>query len=167
MYGSSISTINIMVSSMFSIFQWISHKCPKQWHNFPWRMFLFLWWNYCLGKYIQTHSTSIHKWNSFPNASISYNSVLVILIFILFVLSTENKVLANSVVFQECLIHTDLQDVPQFDTLILSNTFLCIFLLVFCFGWLHLLSRFLLFSSTRQVRTDLFLYFQIKCSSIL
>ena len=53
----------------------------------------------------------------------------------------------------------------HFDSLILSNAFLCNFLLIFCFGWQLLYSCFLLFISTRQVRADLFLYFQIKCSS--
>ena len=53
----------------------------------------------------------------------------------LFVLSTGNKFLANSLVYQGCLIHIYLQDVSHFDSIILSNTFLCNFLLVFCFGW--------------------------------
>ena len=72
------------------------------------------------------------------------------------VLSTGNKILANSLweiwlVFQGCLIRIDLQDILHFDSLIRSNTFLCNFFLVFCFGWQRLHSRFLLFISTRQV----------------
>ena len=64
---------------------------------------------------------------------------------------TGNKVLANSIVYQGCLIHIYLQDVPDFDTLILSNAFLWNFLLVFCFGWQLLNSCYLLFISTEQV----------------
>ena len=58
-----------------------------------------------------------------------------ILIFILFVLSTENKVLAKSLenmtVSQGSLIHVDLQNTSHYDSLILPNTFLCNFFLVF------------------------------------
>ena len=58
---------------------------------------------------------------------------------VLFVLSTGNKVLVNSFVFQSCLIHTDLQDFPHFDSLTLSNIFLYNFLLVFWLATLALI----------------------------
>ena len=44
-------------------------------------------------------------------------------------------------------IHIYLQDIPHFDSLILPNTLLCSFPLVFCFVW----QRFLLFVSIEQV----------------
>ena len=69
----------------------------------------------------------------------------------LFVLSTGNKVLTNSLVFQGCWIYIDLKDILHFDSLILLNTFLCNFVLMFYFGWQHLHSYILLFVSTRQV----------------
>ena len=88
----------------------------------------------------------------------------VILIFMLFVLSTQ--VLVNSftiascvetrLVFQSYLIRTDLRNVPHFDCLILLNTFLCNFLLAF---WL------VTFAFMFPARADLCLYFQIKYSS--
>ena len=49
----------------------------------------------------------------------------------LFVLSTKHKVLSNSRAFQGLLIYIYLQDVPHFDYLIISNTFLCNFLSAF------------------------------------
>ena len=79
------------------------------------------------------------------------NSVSSFNFYVIFVLSTGNKVLANSLLYQGCLIHIYLQDVPHFDSLTLSNTFLCNFLLVFYFGWQLFHSCFLLFISTRQV----------------
>ena len=54
-----------------------------------------------------------------------------LLYVLLFVLSLRHKVTANSLVFQGCLIHLYLQDIPHFDFLILLNTFLCNFLLGF------------------------------------
>ena len=71
----------------------------------------------------------------------------VILFAVLFVLSTQNVWLIHSlyiascietaVVFQIYFIYTDLQYVPQFDCLILSDDFLFNFLLVF---WLATLA---------------------------
>ena len=60
----------------------------------------------------------------------------VTLIFVLFLLSAgENKAVAyprrREYAFKGCLIHIHLQDAPHFDSLILLNTFLCNFLLVF------------------------------------
>ena len=54
-----------------------------------------------------------------------------LLYVLLFVLSLRHKVIANSLVFQGCLIHLYLQDIPHFSFLILLNTFLCNFLLDF------------------------------------
>ena len=77
----------------------------------------------------------IHKWYSFPNAFISCNSVASHFNFyVICTFDTGNQILANSLyvetslVFQSCLF---LKDVPLFDSLILSNTFLCNFPLVF------------------------------------
>ena len=74
---------------------------------------------------------------------------VIIFYFLLFVLSTGDKVLGNSLVFQECFIPIDLPYVPYFDFLGLSNTFPSNFLLVFCFYWQYLHSCFLLFIGTR------------------
>ena len=83
---------------------------------------------------------------SFPHASLFINYVTSCFDF--YVIFTFNaEVLANSftidscsetrLVFQSYLIHTDLQGVPYFDCWILSNTFLCNFLLAF---WLTTLA---------------------------
>ena len=71
----------------------------------------------------------------------------VILFVMLFVLSTQKVRLIHSLyianciettlVFQRYFIYTNLQYVPQFDCLILPDTFLCHFLLVF---WLATLA---------------------------
>ena len=90
-------------------------------------------------------SSQMHSSPTTDNSVSSFN------FYVIFVLSTGNKVLANSLLYQGCLIHIYLQDVPHFDSLTLSNTFLCNFLLVFCFGWQLLHSCFLLFISTGQV----------------
>ena len=42
------------------------------------------------------HWANIHKWYSFPNASISYNLWWVVSMFMLFKLSTVNKVMVSS-----------------------------------------------------------------------
>ena len=61
----------------------------------------------------------------------------VILLFMLFLLLTGNKFLRNSLlqgvwpVFRSCLIHIDLLDDPQFVFLILSDTFLWVFMFAF------------------------------------
>ena len=60
---------------------------------------------------------------------------------------------------------SDSRHIPHFYPFILSNNFLWNFLLVFCFGWQHLHSRFLLASYLLMLETDradLHLYFQIK-----
>ena len=90
-------------------------------------------------------SSQMHSSPTTDNSVSSFN------FYVIFVLSTGNKVLANSLLYQGCLIHIYLQDVPHFDSLTLSNTFLCNFLLVFYFGWQLFHSCFLLFISTRQV----------------
>ena len=92
----------------------------------------------CILKFVEhwlTDSTSIHKWYSFQNASVYYNSEVsyfnfyVICIFKRkWVLSDflANSLLRISSVIIGCLIHIDIKDVPHF--LILPNTFLCNFL---------------------------------------
>ena len=82
----------------------------------------------------------INKWHSFPSTFISCNYVASYFDF--YIICTFNtKVLANSFTIDSCidtrlvfeiyLIYTDLQDVRHLDCLILSNTVLCSFLLVF------------------------------------
>ena len=73
--------------------------------------------------------------------------------------------------FRGCLIHIYLQDIPHFDSLILSNTFLCNFLFVFWLAALAFIGPFmfptiylLVYSADRD---DWFLYFQIKGPSFL
>ena len=78
-------------------------------------------------EYWLTDSPSIHKWYSFSNASISasYFNFCVSCTF-------TNKILANSLVwFKAFWFLIDLQNVLHFDSLILSNTFMCNFLIYF------------------------------------
>ena len=99
-------------------------------------------------------SASILDLYFFPNTSISYNSVVS---YIWLIHYGKYDLLRSS---QDCLIHIDLQDVPYFDSLILSNSFLFRFLLVF---WLPSLA--FIFHGLFVSRVDLFLYFLIKCSN--
>ena len=84
--------------------------------------------------------------------------MLVFLLLILLIQEIKTWLIHYSyetrLVFQNCLIHTDLQDVLHFDS------FLCNFLLVF---WLATLA----FISPAIYRGDLLLHFQIKYSSFL
>ena len=71
----------------------------------------------------------------------------VILSFMLLVLSTANKVLLANLLHKEYDLSiknvwfSDIQDAPHFDSLILSNAFLCNFLPIFCFDKKFDLSR--------------------------
>ena len=99
----------------------------------------------------------------------SPSTLWVVLIYVLlFVLSLRHTILPNSPAFQGCLIHIYLQDVPHFDSFILSNTFLCNFLLVFALAGntcIHV-SCYLLLVLGRY-GPELYLYFHVKRSSFL
>ena len=123
---------------------------------------------YDLMDYWLTDSENILKW---PPITLWQ----IILIFMLFILSTGNKVLANSLLWLYTCI--TLEEV-WLSSLIYSHRFtrcssfwflnpfehLPVYFFL-SFGWQHLHSCFLLFFITR--RADLFLYFQTKCSSSL
>ena len=79
--------------------------------------------------------------------------------------------MGNRIVFRGCLIHINLQDASHFDSLIVSNTFLCIFFSSFGWqrlhSWTHSCFLLVYLYQCQAGRADLFLYFQIKCSSFL
>ena len=116
-------------------------------------------------------SASIHTFISVipsqmhPSPVTLWQVILIfMLVFLLLIQEIKTWLIHYSyetrLVFQSCLIHTDLQDVLHFDSLIFNHSFLCNFLLVF---WLATLA----FISPAIYRGDLLLHFQIKYSSFL
>ena len=123
-----------------------------QWNYIFIKLFLLntpslAWWitNWWITNWL-TGTASIHAFIGDIPSQMHPSAITLWQVILIFMFTFNIMVLANlftiascvetRLVFQSYLIHTDLQDVPHFDCLTLSNTFICNFLLVFLLAFM-------------------------------